>query len=238
MRSPRLPGKRLPYCSHMPDKRRQSATRTAPGVRAALAVGLALTAIAITVVLFKAPLTVAGTNSVAANPGISGVNGPVSGCQVGSTIPRGTTAIRISASANTGPSVSLRALSGSQVITHGKRGAGWGVAETVTVPVQHVVRTTSSNQTCIAFGRTVETVQINGALGPTTTVGGETGRAVMMRIEYLRPGPSSWWSLASSVARRMGFGHAPSGTWIVFLLLALMISVAILTARLVLREMR
>jgi hypothetical protein len=195
---------------------------------------VALTVIAIAVVLFKAPLTVAGTNSVFANPGIAGVKGPSSGCQVSGTIPRGTTAIRISVTSNTGPSVSLRALSGSQVITHGKRGAGWGVAETVTVPVQHVVRTTSSNQTCIAFGPTVEPLTINGALGPTTAV----GRAVMMRIEYLRPGPSSWWSLASSVAHRMGLGHAFGGTWIVFLLLALMISVAILAARLVLREMR
>jgi hypothetical protein len=188
-------------------------------------------------VLFQAPLTVAGTNSVFANPGVSGVKGPGSGCQVGGTIPRGTTAVRISVTSNTGPSVTLKALSGSQVITHGKRGAGWGIAETVTVPVQRVARTTSSNQTCIAFGPTVENLTINGALGPTTTVGGETSRAVTMRIEYLRPGPSSWWSLVSSVAHRMGLGHAPSGTWIVFLLLALMISAAVLAARLVLREM-
>jgi Predicted membrane protein (DUF2142) len=41
--------------------------------------------------------------------------------------------------------------------------------------------------------------------------------------------------MASSVARRMGLGHAPGGTWIVFLLMALMITVATLASRLILR---
>jgi hypothetical protein len=36
----------------------------------------------------------------------------------------------------------------------------------------------------------------------------------------------------------MGFGHAPSGTWIVFLLLALTIAIVALASRLLLRELR
>src|SRR6202043_813748 len=68
-----------------------------------------------------------------------------------------------------------------------------------------------------------------GALVQTTG-----GRAPMFRVEYLRPGHSSWWSLASSVARRMGLGHAAAGTWIVFLLIALMITVVTLASRLIL----
>jgi hypothetical protein len=40
------------------------------------------------------------------------------------------------------------------------------------------------------------------------------------------------------VARRMGLGHAPSGTWVVFLLMGMMIVVAVLATRLILRELR
>jgi hypothetical protein len=36
----------------------------------------------------------------------------------------------------------------------------------------------------------------------------------------------------------MGFGHAPSGTWIVFLLIALAITTTALASRLLLRELR
>jgi hypothetical protein len=36
----------------------------------------------------------------------------------------------------------------------------------------------------------------------------------------------------------MGLGHAASGTWIVFLVLALMLAVVILASRLALRELR
>jgi len=35
----------------------------------------------------------------------------------------------------------------------------------------------------------------------------------------------------------MGLGHAASGTWVVFLLIALMIVVAVLASRLLLREL-
>ncbi len=55
-----------------------------------------------------------------------------------------------------------------------------------------------------------------------------------LRIEYLRPGPGSWWSLASAVARRMGLGRAPSGTWVALLPLALMSVAVALAAWLVL----
>lgn len=195
-----------------------------------------LAATALAVVLSRSPLTVAGTNSIPANPAIAFIKGGSSGCQVSGTLPAGTTAIRISASANTGPRVTLKVLSGTSVITEGERDAGWGVDETVTVPVKRVARTIPNTDTCVAFGPAIESIQINGARVPATAGGGRGG--VRLRIEYLRPGHSSWWSLSSSVARRMGLGHAPGGTWIVFLLIALMITVATLASRLVLRELQ
>jgi len=214
-------------------------------VRVALAVGLALIAIAVGVVLSRSPVTVAGTNSVPAHQAVAFIKGGGSGCQPSGTLPSGTSAIRISASANTGPRVTLKVLSGPLVITQGERDAGWGVDETVTVPVKRVPRTIPEANICIAFGPAIEAIQVNGVPAPVFTAGGEAGggfrfrgRGVRFRIEYLRPGAASWWSLASSVARHMGFGHAPAGTWIVFLFIALMITIATLASRLILRELR
>jgi len=58
-----------------------------------------------------------------------------------------------------------------------------------------------------------------------------------MIIEYLRPGDRSWWSLAQSVARRMGLGHAGAGTWIALLATAAMATLAAVMSWLLLREL-
>jgi hypothetical protein len=204
----------------------------------ALIVGLALVAIAIGVVLSRSPLEVAGTNSIHASSAIGYVGGGSSSCQPSGTIPQGTTAIRISASSNIGPNVTLEARSESSIVARGKRPAGWGIDETVTVPVARVAHAIPNAQICVVFGPVTEDVQINGVQLPATSVSGAPETNARFAVEYLRPGSSSWWSLASTVARRMGFGHAPSGTWIVFLLLALTIAIVALASRLLLRELR
>jgi Predicted membrane protein (DUF2142) len=203
----------------------------------ALIVGLAALAIAIGVVLSRSPLTVAGTNSIPDGSPIASVAGGTSACQTSGTIPQGTSAIRISVSQNSGPKVTLEALSGPFIVARGERPSGWGIDETVTVPVERVTRTIPNAKICVAFGRAVESVRINGALVRTASAGGAPATALRFRVEYLRPGDSSWWTLASGIARRMGFGHAPSGTWIVFLLLALTIAIVALASWLILREL-
>jgi hypothetical protein len=214
------------------------ASRAVPSVRAALAIGLLLAVLALGVVLSRSPLTVAGTNSTPAYPAVIAASGGSRGCQPSGTLPRGTSAIRVSTASNAGPRVTLQALSGARVLARGQRDAGWGFAESATVPVNHVPRTIPNTEICLAFGPAVGPIPINGAPVRVTTPGGGTREAVRFRIEYLRPGHASWWSMASSVARRMGFGHAPGGTWVVFFLIALMITVATLASRLVLRELR
>jgi hypothetical protein len=201
-------------------------------------VGLLLVVAALGVVLSRSRLTVTGTNSTPANPTSIAAKGGTSGCQPSGTLPEGTSAIRVSVAANAGPRVTLTALSGGRVVTRGERDAGWGIAETVTVPVNRVPRTTPNTEICIAFGPAVGPIPINGAPVRIAIPGGGTREAVRFRVEYLRQAHSSWWSMVSSVARRTGFGHAPGGTWIVFLLIAVMITVAILASRLVLRELR
>jgi hypothetical protein len=100
-----------------------------------------------------------------------------------------------------------------------------------------VARTIPNATICATFGPAVESVEVNGSVVRTTNASGESESSVKFRFEYLRP-HQSWWSLVSETARRMGFGHAPSGTWIVFLLLALTLAIVTLMSRLLLRELR
>jgi Predicted membrane protein (DUF2142) len=205
-------------------------------VQVALGVGLALIALAVVLVLSGSPPTVAGTNSVVIEGFLESVPGGASGCQPSGTVPGGTSAMRLSLDSNLGPKVRVEVLSGSQVITHGERGSGWGIADTVTVPVKRVAQTTPNTTTCLAIGPVVEPLKILGT-GHSSTTNGRTGEGGPFRIEYLHTGDKSWWSLLSSVAHHMGLGHAPSGTWIVFLLLAITIAIALLGSRLILREL-
>jgi hypothetical protein len=133
--------------------------------------------------------------------------------------------------------VTIKVLSGSRVIAQGVRDAGWGFAESVTVPVKRVPRTVPNGRICIALGPNPYQVLINGALAQLTAANAPS-MPPRFRVEYLHGGHRSWWSLASYVAHRIGLGHAASGTWIVYLEIALMIAVATLAARLILRELR
>ena len=40
-----------------------------------------------------------------------------------------------------------------------------------------------------------------------------------MGIEYLAAGQGSWWSRLVAVSRRLGLGHALTGTWVALLVL-------------------
>lgn len=203
-------------------------------VRLALATGLAVTAIALGLVLSQTPLVLAGTNGVPASFAVTFLHRGGTFCQRGGTLPAGTVAIRVSLSANAGPHVSLQALSGSRTIATGERAAGWGTDETVTVPVARVARTVGDARVCVTAGQAAEPIQVNGAR--VQTAGG--GEVVWLRLEYLRHGAASWASLAASVAHRMGLAHAPAGTWVVFPLLAAMLAVCVLASRLLLTDPR
>src|SRR5262249_44441901 len=158
----------------------------APGtvrrVRVALAVGFVLILVAVAVVLSQSPLTVAGTNSVVANPRVLIAAGGSTLCAPSGTVPAGTTAIRLSLRGNAGPNVKLTARSGLQPIASGERAAGWGIAESLTVPVNRVSEVSPNAEICLNFGQAVEPVAINGALA-RTIAGGE---APSFRVEYLQ----------------------------------------------------
>jgi hypothetical protein len=204
-------------------------------VRIALALGATLLTLALGLTVLSAPLTVAGTNGVPARLAVAAVYGRGEViCERGGTLPQGTTAIRVSLSANIGPRVSLRAVSGGNVVTEGEHEAGWGVDETVTVPVTPVPRTIGETRICTTIGQSVEPTQVNGALVRLPS----GASAAWLRMEYLRPGAGSWLSRVPSIARDMGLAHAPEGTWVAYLTIAAMCAVCALAFRLALRELR
>ncbi len=207
-------------------------------VRVALGAGLTLLTVALGVVLSGSPLGVAGTNSVLAGAAAGTAAGGFSSCQAAGTLPRGTTAVRISASANTGPWVRVQVVSAGRVVTSGERGAGWGVTETVTVPLRPLPSPIDGAEICLRFGPVIEGIRLNGTPRPRTGSGTTARPPVLLRFEYLRPRRESWWSSALSIARRVGHERTPSGTWAFFLVLVLMIGVVALVLRAALRELR
>jgi Predicted membrane protein (DUF2142) len=202
------------------------------GVRVALAAGLALLAVTIAVRVSRPPLTAFATNSVKAEGTIANTQGNTTFCQSNETVPAGASAMRVSVGVNVGPKVTVTVLSGSRVIAKGAQAAGW-TGEEVTVPIAPVPSAVTGASVCIAIGPTVESIGLIGVKAPHPT--GEAPGKV--RVEYLRPGNRTWLSMAGAVARRMGLGRSPSGTWIAFVPILLMLAALVLASRLVLREL-
>jgi hypothetical protein len=207
-------------------------------VALALATGLAAIAAAVGVTLAKAPASVIAIN-FSQRQLLGSAGSPLSGCQADETLPRGTTAIRLALEAFTGPQVTLAAYAGGRVIARGEHGSGW-TGNVVTLPIapQRVAHARAT--ICFAFSVYDETVDVRGEpTAPALAARNGSGAPLpgRVRVEYLRPG-RSWWSLAPSVARRMGLGHALGGAWDVVLALALMAALVVCASRLALRELR
>src|SRR5580692_6763161 len=175
-------------------------------VRIALAAGLALVALALVLTLSGSPATLAAPRPGTVDQELTSTRRPMTVCQAGETLPRGTTALRLSLKALIGPRVTVEALVGARVVASGERGPGW-TASAVTVPVGPIARTLPGATVCFALAVNDETVEIAGAAGPHATgalVENGQGLAGRVKIEYLRPGTRSWWSLALATARHLG----------------------------------
>jgi hypothetical protein len=195
----------------------------------ALAAGVLLIVVALGLVLSRAPLTVAATNGISAATKVASTAGDATTCQSAGTLPAGTSAIRVSLSANIGPKVTIRVSAGGRTIAAGSRPAGWGLAETVTVGVKPLPHAVAGVRLCTIIGAAVESFEIRGQI---------INKGLYLRVEYLRPGKTSWLSLAPSIAEHMGLGRSPTGAWIAWLALIAMLAVVALTSRLVLQEIR
>ncbi len=194
-----------------------------------LASSLALMCIAIGVVLSRSPLEVAGTNSVPAPNAAGLIHGGGTLCVPGGTVPRDTVAIRVPLQANVGPKVSVSVSSDARVATSGERAAGWGASTRVLVPVTPTAEPIREARVCVTPGP-VHYLAVNATTLTTTSATGQAVSSEGLHLEYLRSAHGSWWSLAPSIAHHLGLGRAAAGSWVAFLLLALMIAVASLAS--------
>jgi hypothetical protein len=208
-------------------------------VKVTLAIGLVLIVAAIGLTLTQAPMSLA-RRSTNEDRALKSASRRTHVCQSNELLPRGTTAIRLHIFAEYGPKVTVKVLAGGRVVAQGQQRAGW-TGGVVTVPVGALARTRSGARLCV-------TLLLNGdetvsLLGAQTSAGhaareGATALPGRLTVEYLRPGPSSWWSLLPEVARRAGLGRAVSGTWSVALVGVLMAGVLALCSGLIVRELR
>jgi hypothetical protein len=209
-------------------------------IRVAVAVGLALLALGLVATLSHAPaLTVPGAGVLPETQFVA-TSHPASGCQSGEALPPRTVAIRLGLFAVTTPAVAVRVLTpGGGAVTSGALGPGWS-GEGAVVPVRPVLAHAVAPVTVCFSVR-----DVNGAVamvgrktsGAEATVGGGQRLPGRISVQYLQPGHRSWWSLALSVARRLGLGRTDPGTWNALLVALLAAGVLGLSAWLVVRDL-
>ena len=207
-------------------------------IRITIAIGLALTAIAVSVGLARSPLVRAGTDGTPLPTEIGATYVPTTVCQGAETVPAGTTAIRVSMLSLMGPRLKLLARSQGQVVTSGELGYGW-TGSIVSIPVRRVVGTHPHTKICVSLAKRRQLVNLRGAttkFSPAVTEGKQVlpGR---MRFDYMHPDNKSWLALALPTARRIGL-NVGGGAGIVVLPLLLLLSAAALTSWLLVRDLR
>jgi hypothetical protein len=201
-----------------------------------LAAGLALTVILLGATLSHVPLVVARTNALVGRGEITEIKSNARVCQASEAVPAGTSAIRIGFNMALGAHMAVAVTSGAQLITHGVRASGWRGTE-VTVPLHRVARAVQHATVCATLGKSNEPVGVFGAPSSAAMAATRDGHALpgRVKLEYLRAGTRSWWSMASSVGRRLGLGRAWSGGWISLLVLTLMGSIVVIASWLAIR---
>ena len=206
-------------------------------VALALAGGLTLLALALILTLSGSPTVVARTNGVPANQPILEAK-TSSACQARESVPAGTSAIRLTFVAAAGPRVSVSVVSGGHTLASGTTGSGW-TSGAVTVPIRRLSHPLYGATLCFGFAHAAETVQMGGSATSPATAAHSSSKPLPGRftVEYMRAGPTSWWSLATTVAHHFGLGRAPAGTWVAWLVLLLMLSAVALACHLILREL-
>ena len=207
-------------------------------IRITVAIGLALTALAVGVGLARSPLVRAGTDGTPLPAEIGATSAPATICQGEETVPAGTTAIRASLLSLLGPRIKLVARSGGQVVSTGELGYGWTGA-VIAIPVKRVVGSHRHTNICISLAKRQQLVNLRGAntkFSPAVSDGNQVlpGR---LRFDYLRPDKSSWLSLALPTARQIGL-NIGGGAGIVVIPLMLLFGVGTLASWLLVRELR
>jgi hypothetical protein len=206
----------------------------------ALVGSLAVVALSLVLVLLGSPMSVVGTNRI---PGdsplpVATTEHSASYCQADEVVPRNTSAIRVWLDAAAGPRVALFVRAGGRTVLTGTRGSNW-TGGSVTVPVKEVGQRIAQATVCVSFKLGDETVIAEGEMAPAGRAARSSAGALHGRIwiEYLRPGVHLWASLIPTVVDHMALGRATSGTWIVFVALAMLLACVLLGSDLLRREL-
>jgi hypothetical protein len=245
-------------CADGPDRRRRRSARwhdaeiqrlaridtplsaSARGIRLALLAGFVFVAGAVAIALSRSPTIVTATNGVNASVTLVATTNGTEACQARETLPRETSALRLSLTARVGPRVTAAVLSPEgRMLTTGTHGSAW-TTESVTVPVEPLAHTVSDATICLTIAPSRTAVDLTGAPTPPSIAARlADGRLLRGRIgvEYLRQDDQRWWSTAVPIARRMGLGRAAAGTWVAPFVIALMLALTSLVARLASREL-
>jgi hypothetical protein len=192
----------------------------------ALGVGLASIAAAIAVVLSRSPVEVLSTNSIPGTSIVAATKGGVGTCQGRESVPRGTSAVRLWVTGNVKPAVRIEVLAGLEPIASGEQQGGW-LGKVVTVPIEPIASAIRDATICVRIDRAVEEIDLLGSGSAHPAPGESPGK---VRVEYLRLRSSSWWSLAGSVSRSLGFGRAPAGRYVFLIPLLAMVLAALLVS--------
>jgi hypothetical protein len=197
--------------------------------RIAVVCGLVTIAAGIAFVMSRSPPALARSNAVPILGPLASVSSPYEACQGHEVLPSGTTSIRLSLEAMYGPAVHVRVWRDGRLLTSGRRASGWS-RQSVTVPLEPLAASFAGVSVCFAIAPVDETVEVKGS--PDA---GGSPRGGAIRMEDLRPGRRSWWSLASAVARRMSLGRATGGVWVVVVAAAAMLALAAIVSLLLAR---
>jgi hypothetical protein len=190
-------------------------------------------------VLLQTPERVIASNSVTIAGELGSAPSGSTVCQAGERLPASTQTLRVSLAGYLGPEVSLSVLRGGVAVARGEHHAEW-VGGSLTFGLRPAIRSETAATICITRDSTRRALSLLGgesAPGAVATEG-RTPLAGRMRVEYLTRGNRSWLASAESVARRLGLGHSPGGTWIVLLLVAMMACACVLGTRLLIGEER
>jgi len=208
-------------------------------VAIALAAGLLTIAVGVALTLARRPLVLVAENLPQTHHTLIMARHSAGACQAGEVLPAGTSAVRLGLTTDIGSRVGVKVLADSRVIAEGTQRPGWrGASVTVALPPRP--RTLAPVTVCFALTDLNSAIRMLGLATGAHVAARAEGKALpgRMHVEYLRPGPRSWWSMLSSVSWRLGLGRAASGTWYALLLLTLVVALVVLSSWAVLRESR
>jgi hypothetical protein len=203
-----------------------------------LAAGLAVLAVGIGIAGARRQQHLQGTNHVQSLL-VSAIALPGQAvCQPGETVPAGTGAIRVRVGSDGLPGPQVDVSFGGQAL-RGRLAAGWQGGDVV-IALPKVAEDLRGVPVCFSNHGPARLSLAGAAFPPASAARvGEAPQPGRVRVEYLRPGKESWWSLAPTLGDRVAtVRSAPPGSLTPYLWVLLVLGVAGGALALVLREGR